>query len=118
MGRVGRSEVVEDRDSIGRDESEILTAVVEAETGMKFLTGNRAVLSGGKDHQEPPGEENGVVGDAPLCRVVWIVGEKMPSKIVGCGIGIVEFEPVLPFAVLISQTRLVIGENFRDDWSS
>ena len=104
LGRVGRRKVVEDGGSIGRDESEILTAVVETEIGMKFLTGNGAVLPGGKDHQEPPGEENGVIGDTPLCRVVRIVGEKMPSKIVGCGIGIVEFEPVLPFAVLISQT--------------
>ena len=84
---------------------------------MKLLSGNCAVLSRGEDYQEPSRLENRVIGDTPLCRVVRIIGEKMPSKIVRIGIGIVEFEPVLPFAVLISQNRFVIGENFRDDRS-
>ncbi len=84
---------------------------------MKLLAGDGTVLSGGEDHQKPSWRKNGVVRDTPLCRIIRIVREIMASKIVRGGIGIVEFKPVLPFAILIPQTRFVVGKNFGDNWS-
>ena len=97
----------------GGEEADLFAAAGELEVGVQGRRGG--VLVVGPDEQEGAGCERRPVGDAPLHRLVDVVGQKRTAEVDRLSRGVVQLDPVAELAeVRVGERGLVGGQQLVD----
>jgi hypothetical protein len=112
--RKGRRVLIDDGQTVGSNEPEVLAVGGEFEIRVQFAAGEDAVLVGGEHHAICARGHRRTRGERPFGFLEGVVRQVHSAEVYRVGAGVVDFEPVGGIAIGVEQAILVRGHELGD----